>query len=342
MSRGGMFDETIRALNALDGQNQVSVSIEDDAEGYFDRECPSEECLFQFKILSEDWKEKVRDEEVFCPSCRHVADSQKWWTQQQIAHAQQAAIAEIAGSINGALARDAEQWNRVQPKGGLISMTMRVDNLNRQVLLPPAAAEAMQFKITCPACECHYAVIGVAFFCPACGHNAADQQFHQSLAGITQALDAIGSVRTAIDDKDAAENTVRLLVENGLQNAVAAFQRYVEALYAALPDAISPRRNIFQNLAEGSALWEAAAGKTYADHLTDVELMTLQRAFQQRHLLAHTQGIVDESYLNKSGDKKYTVGQRIVIREAGVREATKLVKKLAFGLLGDLDGLVTT
>ena len=52
-----MFEETIRALRQIEGQTTVSVPMGDDEEGYFDRECPSEECLFQFKVLSEDWKD---------------------------------------------------------------------------------------------------------------------------------------------------------------------------------------------------------------------------------------------------------------------------------------------
>lgn len=336
MSRGGMFDETIRALEALKGQKTVSVAIDDDEEGYFDRECPSEECLFQFKVLSEDWTDKVSDEQVFCPSCGHAADADKWWTQQQIEHAQQAALAEIAGSLSTAMTHDAAQWNRRQPKSGFVSMTMKVDNRNTQVLLPPAAAEAMQLKITCPSCECRYAVVGAAFFCPACGHNAADQQFAQSITGIIQSLDAIESVRSAITDRDVAENTIRLIVENGLQNAVTAFQRCAEAIYAELPTAGKARRNAFQNLTGGDALWMAATGTPYSAHLSSDELAALQRAFQQRHLLAHTQGIVDDDYLTKSGDNRYQIGQRIVIREAYVREIVEFVRKLTNGLMADI------
>ena len=88
----------------------------------------------------------------------------------------------------------------------------------------------MRLRIVCPACSCRYAVIGAAFFCPACGHNAADLMFSQSIAGIRNALDALPGVRAAIPDRDTAETTARLLVENGLQNAVTAFQRYAEAL----------------------------------------------------------------------------------------------------------------
>jgi hypothetical protein len=121
---------------------------------------------------------------------------------------------------------------------------MNVDSRPQLVALPPAAAEPMQLKITCPACSCRYAVIGAAFFCPACGHNAAEQMFTSSVACILRTLDALGAVRQAIPDRDGAENTVRLIIENGLQNAVTAFQRFAESLYGRCPECpgSSPQR----------------------------------------------------------------------------------------------------
>jgi uncharacterized Zn finger protein (UPF0148 family) len=330
-----MFEETIRALSKLEGQTQISVPIGDDEEGYFDRECPSEECLFQFKILSEDWKEKVRDEKVFCPNCGHTADSDKWWTQEQLEHAKRAALAQIEASISGAIRRDASQWNRRQPRNSFISMTMKVDSRPLQVSLPPAAAEPMRLKITCPACACRYAVIGAAYFCPACGHNAADQQFAQTISGIRQSLGSLDAVRAAIPDRDTAESTARMISENGLQNVVTAFQRCAEAIFSGLPSASKARRNAFQNLTEGDQLWQSATGKAYADHLNPGELASLQRAFQQRHLLAHTQGLVDQDYVSKSGDTRYRPGQRIVVRVETVLEATALIEKLIAGILTD-------
>ena len=56
-----MFEETIRTLRMRDGTTSIPVSNSCDEEGDFDRECPSEECEFQFKVHLEDWKAKVRD-----------------------------------------------------------------------------------------------------------------------------------------------------------------------------------------------------------------------------------------------------------------------------------------
>lgn len=330
-----MFDELERELRRLQRTHKIAVSVPSDVDGYLDRECPSPECLCRFKVHEEDWRDKVRDVEVFCAFCGHAATSDKWWTQEQIKHAETAALAQFEGRVGKAMRRDAQRWNSRQSRGSLLRITMSVKNTPYQ-LLPAAAAEPMRLRITCPQCACRYAVIGAAFFCPACGHNAADLMFQQSLSGIRGALEALPGVRAAIPDRDAAETTARLVIENGLQNAVTAFQRYAEVLYSKCTVQAKPRRNAFQNLVEGSNLWKAAAGQGYDAYLPPAGMAELTRLFQQRHLLAHTQGVVDQDYLTRSGDTAYRVGQRIVIRDAAVRAGLALIEALANGMTNDV------
>ena len=330
-----MFDELIRELRRLEGTQHIPVSISYDVDGYFDRQCPSGECEFEFKIHSDDWRDKVRDEEVFCPFCGHTDGSGKWCTEEQVKHIKNAAISHVRQRIGPAMKRDAARWNRRQPRNSFIRITMKVDSRLQHVLLPPAAAEPMRLKITCTACGCRYAVIGAALFCPACGHNAADLMFSQAVSGIRSALDSLPEVHAAIPDRDTAETTVRLIGENGLQSAVTAFQRYAEVLYARYSSLPPPRRNAFQNLRDGSDLWFAASGKHYGDYLATAEMASLTRFFQQRHLLAHTQGLIDADYITRTGDTAYRAGQRLVIREAAVREGLLLIEKLTTGMVAD-------
>lgn len=330
-----MFDDLLRELRRLEQGKKVEVSIQTDDDGYFDRKCPSQECQFEFKVHFEDWRDKVRDEEVFCPFCGHSTASSEWCTEEQHNHLKQIAIGHIQQSLGGAMKRDADRWNRQQPRNSFVSVTMSVNSAPRRISLPPAAADPMRLKITCGECTCRYAVIGAAFFCPSCGHNAADLTFSQAIGGIRASLDALNDVRAAIPDSDTAENTVRLLKENGLQNAITAFQRYAEALYGRFPAAPVARRNAFQNLTEGSELWNQATGKTFGAYLDRHEASALAKFFQQRHVLAHRQGLVDDDYIKRTEDSHYRAGQRIVIRESAVRECISLVDKLTAGMAAD-------
>jgi transposase len=330
-----MFDDLLRELHDMDGSELVPVSIATDADGYFDRICPSAECQSEFKVHMEDWRDKVRSEEAFCPFCGHRAEATEWNTEDQTEYFRKAALAHLQHRIGRAMKRDAERFNRRQVTNSFIRMTMKVDSRPQQIELPPAAGEPMRLKITCAACDCRYAVVGAAFFCPACGHNAADLMFTQAIGGIRHALDALPNVREAIPDKDIADTLVRLIVENGLQNAVTAFQRYAEALFARFPACLPPRRNAFQNLKEGSELWNGATRKPYAAYLNSTEQGALSRYFQQRHLLAHRHGLIDDDYLTKTDDATYCVGQRLVVRESAVRDCLAIIEKLTASMLAD-------
>jgi hypothetical protein len=120
-----------------------------------------------------------------------------------------------------------------------------------------------------------------------------------------------------------------------LQRLVTAFQRFAEAQYDKKPGQPKLRRNAFQNLEEGSRHWKNAFGNGYDVHLSSDELARLYRAFQQRHLLAHREGLVDADYITKIADRSYREGQRLVMRESSVREYLALVEKLGAGLRTD-------
>lgn len=312
------------------------MDIKADDEGYLDKECPSEPCKFLFKVSEADWRDKVRDEEVFCPFCGHTAPAKSWYTAEQVEWAKRAAFAKFKGLVSEAMKQDASNWNRRQPRNAFLRITLRVNDSPHGVLLPLAATDPMRLKIACETCGCRYSVIGSAYFCPSCGHNSAERLFDQSLGKIGAALDSIPAIRSAIGDLDTAENTIRLLVENGLQQAITAFQRFLEAVFEKSAAGVRARQNVFQNLEDGSKLWESTFGKGYRDHLPEGELSLLRRFLQQRHLLAHREGLVDQQYIERSGDLSYRAGQRLVIRETDVRRCLELIQRLGTSLRSDV------
>jgi uncharacterized Zn finger protein (UPF0148 family) len=326
-----MFDNTRRELKKLN-KFSLSISLPLDSDGYFDRRCPSEACQADFKVLMEDWKQKVGDTQVFCPVCREEAQSTKWNTPEQREYVRQMGINHIRGIIGRALSQDAQDFNHRQ-RPGFINVSMSYKPGTPTLIVPISAAEELRQKFTCEQCGCRYSSLGAAFFCPACGHNSAESTFSQTIETVQKSLAALPAVRQAVQaaaDADAARNTEREIPENSMGRLVGAFQRLAEALFDRTPASTTTRRrkNVFQNLAEGSALWRASTGKGYEDLITSAEMADLLRLFQQRHLLAHCEGIVDQDYINKSGDTTYAVGQRLVIREGAVNRLAELFTKL--------------
>ncbi|MEE9555452.1 MAG: hypothetical protein V3W18_14295 [candidate division Zixibacteria bacterium] len=327
-----MFEDLINEIKRMNGRS-ISVPIESDEKGYIDKQCPSEECEFLFKVNDEDWGNIFKDEAVWCPLCRHEAPSDQWFTIEQVEHAKSEALAVVQGRIHNALGLGAQRFNRKQPKNSFVSISLKLHGgIKRTYTVPAKTAEEMQLEIMCEECSSRFAVIGSAFFCPACGHNSVFQTYSDSLRKIKAKRDNIEVIRQAITeavDKDEAELTCRSLRETCISDGVVAFQRYCERLYSAYGDAPF---NAFQRLDQGGKLWKAAIHKGYEHWLTNAELTRLNILYQKRHILVHNEGIVDIQYLNKSGDTFYKEGQRIVVSDKDIDDILICFKKLGSGL----------
>ena len=310
----------------------VRVPVDADADGYFDRECPNEECEFQFKVVVDDWGDGFDDQQMYCPLCGTVAPADHYWTKEHLEQARNQAARYFSGRVGQSMARGARRFNSRQPRGGFITMSLHYKGTTHvPALVPLEAAEQMQLKITCDQCDARFAVIGSAFFCPKCGHSSAVRVFNDAMAKIEAKVKHLDRVVEAVAaaDKDAAELTRRSLLESGISDAVVAFQRAMEELYRAHPGAANKiKANAFQRLGDGSELWHAVGCPAYAEVLSAHELERMRILFQRRHLLAHREGIVDEQYIQRSGDTRYASGQRIIVRPEHVDELVALVRKL--------------
>ncbi|TDX21113.1 hypothetical protein [Rhodovulum visakhapatnamense] len=321
-----MFKNLQQELEKLGRMKEISVPIEPDSEGYLDKECPSEPCLFLFKVHGDDWSNIVRDEEVFCPSCGHVAPKKSWYPRAQLEAARDYALGTIANSMNKAMRADAAASKRRQNRNSFLSITLDVKGGRDTVLVPVAAAEPMRLRTSCESCGCRYSYVGAAYFCPSCGENSASHTFTQTLNTIRTAA-GLGEILRNTLGPDEAEVMIRTLLEKAIQDTVMSFQRLNEQLYKR-QSGKTARRNAFQKLDAGSDLWKAEIGHAYVDLIGQAKLDQLKIYFQQRHLLAHQQGIVDQDYIDRSGDKTYAVGQRLIVRERSAQKFADLVEEL--------------
>jgi hypothetical protein len=325
-----MFEDLIREIRNLERGMTVSVPIPTDEKGFLDRACPSKNCGATFKVHGEDWDTKVTDDQGFCPLCRYAAKSEDWATPEQMQYAKSVAMRKFESRLHSALETGARGFNQRQ-RPGFITMSMSVSPHSPHFVLPCRVADIMEQQFECEKCACRYSSVGAAFFCPACGHNSSLSVFSHTLETVQKTLEAIPAIRQAFgDDKDGAENAIRLVVEQSLGKLVGAFEHYSEAVYEMVPTAslAKVKRGSFQRLAEASKLWREAVNVGYDDILTQAEFADLFSLFQKRHLLTHTDGIVDADYLQKTNDKEYAIGQRIVVRAAHVVELLTLLQKL--------------
>jgi len=156
--------------------------------------------------------------------------------------------------------------------------------------------------------------------------------FDDALRKLEVKMSSTEIVREAIErasGKDAGAIAAKSMLESCLPDGVVAFQKLAEALYMNLPGVRPASTNVFQRLADGSDLWKRAVGYSYEDWLLPNELSRLRILFQQRHLLAHSEGIVDAKYLSNTNDPNYREGQRIVVVKQDVEDLKRILTKLA-------------
>lgn len=330
-----MFKKTIRALEQLNGTMTYTMKIEPDEDGYYDKECPNEKCLSKFKVNGEDWSNLFSDDAVYCPFCGHTAHSKSWYTTEQVEQAKSQARDYVVAQIGKAFSEDARDFNRSQSRNSFIKISMNYKGSTSFVNLPALALDEMEQKIQCEKCGARYAVIGSAFYCPCCGKNSARLTFNNSIEKVRAKIKNLNVIRIELSEisKDDAARTCTSLLESSIPDLVVAFQRLCECVYPALPNAKQIKRNVFQRLDDGSKLWKETVGEGYEEWISEVEWRIVKKCFQQRHLFQHQDGIVDQDYIDKSGDITYHIGQHLIIKEDDVINYADIIEKMGDRIL---------
>lgn len=324
-----MFDDIYRALDRVAGTQRVAINMPLDDDGYFDRRCCASACQTAFKVLFEDWRDKVPDDRAWCALCGRVAEPAAFNTPEQDEYIRQHALRYIQEQFD-----DEMSHARPRPhRAGFLTLTMTYKPAAPVIVVPYQAAGVLEQRTTCAECGCRFGSLGASFFCPACGHNSAIVAFDAALETIRRSMSLVEQLRDMVEDRHAAADLSRQITEDALVRVWSSFQRFAEVAYSLIsPDGPVPDRNAFQNLQKSARLWYAAIDRTYEQMLPEPEYRDLVRLVQQRHLLAHRDGIVDREYIVNSGDHDYRLGQRLTIKSAHVLRFADLVAKLAVEL----------
>lgn len=332
---GDYFEETLRFLDRLEKGYTYSMSIRPDKDGYIDKECHKEGCHSKFKVNVDDWKNLFRDEAVYCPFCGRSAPSDEWFTTEQRRQLEQQALKKVRSDLNKALQADVKSFNKEWDHNGFISMSMSFNGDTSFVSIPAKSLEEMQQKNQCDKCGARYAVIGSAFYCPCCGKNSAKQTFYNTIMTIEAKINHLPEIKVGIakSSKDDAERICSSMQRSCITELVVAIQVLCECVYPTLKGAIVTKENAFQRLDESDTLWKNVCGYGYSDWLSADEYVLMKKYYQQRHVLQHNDGIVDQKYIDKSNDINYQVGQRLIINANDVLTFAEIVKKVGKQIL---------
>lgn len=284
----------------------TEIHINPDDKGYIEKECPNVDCLFNFKVYAEDWSSKFDQEKVHCPKCNQVSPANTYYPRQFIDNIKNEIIKHTKERIFKGIAFP-------------------------EKLIPYETSSAWNLSIQCEKCNTRFSVIGSAFYCPSCGFNSVESYFEEAMKKILVKLDSKDSLEnqlTKIYEIDEAKILIRAIQESSLTDCVVCFQRFNSLVYERITGEYS-KQNVFQRLEEASKLWEKAIGTGFQEWITENEYLLMKKLFQQRHLLQHTDGIVDQRYLDITDDDAFKIGERIIVDNTEIHDLVNIIIKAA-------------
>ena len=311
--------------------DRISIPIAADEEGFTGRECPRVGCNGYFKVAFGTGLdgEGLR---CHCPYCGHVAQHDEFWTKGQVEYAKSVAMGKIASALHKDLKRF--EFDH-RPKGAFgigISMELKPGT---PTPIRHYREKRLETEIVCAACTLRYAVYGVFAFCPDCGQHNPLQILDKNLRVVGKMLDLATSVDATVADK---------LVENALEDCVSAFDGFgrelcrVHANRARRPT--EAERISFQNLDRARVGLQKMFGIDLGAVVPPETWRVAVMAFQKRHVVAHKFGVVDQEYIDKTGDSRAVVGRKIVVDAAEVRRHLEVVHTLARSLSAEFENLM--
>jgi len=307
--------------------DQFEIPLRPDAEGYIGRECPVKECTGHFKITPGTGLEDPNG--CYCPYCGYHAEHDEFYTQAQIEYAKSIVMREVTRELHGMLEGMARQM-RSRP-GALIQLSARVEP-HRPLPLRTYGGKELETEIACDDCTLRFAIYGVYGYCPDCGVHSNLQALRKNAELIEKQL----GVAEGAEDPAFAER----LTWDALGNCVSAFDGWgrvvVEEYQGKAADPGVLKGMSFQRLTAASTKIQAAFGFDFVAEAGASAFSETVRAFAKRHVISHRLGVVDQKYVDDTGDAKAVVGRKVQISPTEVRGALAVVLRLGEALANHL------
>jgi uncharacterized Zn finger protein (UPF0148 family) len=320
------WDEIAEGIGDIEQTGEgfsAKVSLPVGEDGFFGRQCSA--CRRVFKMLADEWDPIAeRVDHIWCPYCGHQhSDASNLLTTQQLeratAAAEEVARAYAENALNemfGRLARSTRGSRHVK-------ITHTPVKFRSGQSLPTYLEENARRSIVCDDCGTHFAVYGAAAFCPACGPRAALDTILESIEAGRQSLALEDALPSELREQAEASGVFDSFATDSIENTVTLFETFARAEFEKrVPghEQILQKetRNVFQRLDGADRLFRDHAGFGLRQLVSLETWALLETAFQQRHVISHRHGIVDQSYLDRVPASTLAVGQRLVVdrREA--------------------------
>jgi len=306
---------------------QIFVNIPPDDEGFIGRECPDKKCGSYFKIRPGTG---LAGEHIptHCPYCGHKDDSDKFLTKEQAEYAKSVVLRQVTG----AMIKDLKslEFNH-RPRGAFgIGMSMKVSG--QPTRIHHYREKKLETEVVCDRCTLRYTIYGVFGYCPDCAA-------HNSLQILNKNLELVEKLLVFADDQEP--KAARHLTENALEDCVSTFDGFGrETCRVFAGKAMNPVKAAevrFQNIVNARRIVVDQFGVDFSAVVNASNWSNVSKAFQKRHLLAHKMGVVDNDYLNATGDPQTLLGRKVSVTSDEVRYLVHQLQLLGAELFHNLE-----
>jgi len=230
-----------------------------------------------------------------------------------------------------------------------VSSTLSMSDITDETAAWHYSEEKQQFHFKCETKDCHAEtdILGRYGFCPRCGKTNARTLFS---GFIDRTL-----VRWTETDKNVADRHQRGEVWEDMTikslSELEALAKHLRRRLLSFPLTANRRRDLeglnFQQPLQtdkplrewfdlGVLQWNGNS-TTPQRAIPQGELPFIVRMIQRRHILMHNGGVVDQAYLDLSGDTQARLDERIRIRSNEAKHFVEVVREMGFNLLDGVE-----
>ena len=206
-----------------------------------------------------------------------------------------------ADDIKGHLAELVSNFNRRQPRGGLLSIKMDIQHSHRPK--PLAIREDLLREVRCDICQRAYEVYAISLFCPDCGSPNLALNFQREQDLIKQQI--------ALANQQGSPELAYRLLGNAHEDVLTAFEGTLKTAFKYLagqrpPDQATSLlkgiKNKFQNVDLAKERFAQIEIDPFAK-LTSDDWTNLILNIQKRHVIGHNLSIADDNYNQLAQDE---------------------------------------
>jgi hypothetical protein len=303
-------------------QPSVLAFMQSDEQGMWGRNCPCCQKYFRTTHIMGL---------TYCPYCSEAAPDLAFISKEQRTY--------LTASY------DAYARAHLEQRSTFLNLT----DITDQTAAWHYSEEKQQFHFTCQTDSCHTQtdILGEYGYCPRCGRTNARKLFSKF---VDKELVRLEEVRNSVSDRHERETVWERMTVDALSR-FEALAKHLRRKLLCYPMTANRRKEL-ENLnfqqpltADGSleqwfgigALEWAGNSANQKRKVETSEIPFIKKMVQRRHILIHNGGLVDQEYIDQSGDTQVRLDERIRISSNEAKRFLKNVREMGMNLLDNVE-----